>query len=532
MRRGQSEVVAALLMTLILVLAFTLLWLYLYPRYLRTEQEVERSVLQARLQASEQLVLAQVSNWTSGLNLTVVNTGDVDVTLRAAYINETMAWSGHVLIPPGQATTITVSPPPKGALLLVKLCTTRGNCWTYPESFKTVTGTTTQPPPPPPPGSSRQPLFKVTSYNSTVYGLPGSTVRLVVTVANTGNAPGNVTLRVLDQSGSLKGSTTLYIANGSSSQASIQVTLPSTRGTYTWTIQALNQQTGNIDDTKTFTVYVFDLTLQSRTAFIYESFESTPSGWSNIGGTWTIVSGGWAGNALQGTDNNGGPGGDSVYYYKGTVPQSYQALVKLGGVSSNDKVYRGFALLQSASTTSSLYEVSIYPRGQNIILYIFLYYLSLWVPLTSSQTRYVSSWYTLYLSYSWSGSSNSITAVLYDASGNQLTSVTASDSTFQPQYLSLAVDEGSSLFDELVAATGDPRYVQVVGLKAGWTVELWQGGTLIASSQADSNGNAKLSVLQMPILRNVTLVVKDQQGTTILRKALDLVVGGDIYLFG
>ena len=82
----------------------------------------------------------------------------------------------------------------------------------------------------------------------------GSRQRLVVTVQNTGNASGNAVLTVIDQNGNTVNSTTLSIPAGQTATATLTVTLPSSKGTYTWKINVTNQATGKIDDTKTLLV--------------------------------------------------------------------------------------------------------------------------------------------------------------------------------------------------------------------------------------------------------------------------------------
>jgi hypothetical protein len=98
------------------------------------------------------------------------------------------------------------------------------------------------------------PVFRIVSYNSSISGPVGSRQRLVVTVQNTGNASGNAVITVIDQNGNTVNSTTLSIPAGQTATATLTVTLPSRRGTYTWKINVTNQATGNIDDTKTLLV--------------------------------------------------------------------------------------------------------------------------------------------------------------------------------------------------------------------------------------------------------------------------------------
>ena len=98
------------------------------------------------------------------------------------------------------------------------------------------------------------PVFRIVSYNSSISGPVGSRQRLVVTVQNTGNASGNAVITVIDQNGNTVNSTTLSIPAGQTATATLTVTLPSSKGTYTWKINVTNQATGKIDDTKTLLV--------------------------------------------------------------------------------------------------------------------------------------------------------------------------------------------------------------------------------------------------------------------------------------
>jgi hypothetical protein len=140
------------------------------------------------------------------------------------------------------------------------------------------------------------------------------------------------------------------------------------------------------------------------------------------------------------------------------------------------------------------------------------------------------------LEWSWSGSSNVFSAVLYDASGKQLASIPATSYTGpRPAYIGLVTDGKGKrgLFDNFVVATGDPRYVVVSGLQQGWTVELRDAsGSLVASAAADSSGTARLFVAAKPIVANAKITVKDAQGAVVIERTFSQVVGGDEYAYG
>ncbi|PLJ78054.1 MAG: hypothetical protein B7L53_03220 [Thermofilum sp. NZ13] len=387
----------------------------------------------------------------------------------------------------------------------------------------------------------QQPHFTILSYNSTIAGTVSSKQVLVVTVSNTGQVAGTARVEVYDQNGNLVNATQLSVSPASPKTATLTVTLPPTRGTYTWTLKVKNLATGSYDDSKTITVIARDLLLQSRGAVIYEDFESMPSGWTPLGGTWAIVPGGWRGNALRGTDNDGGPGGDSVFANNTRISATIQAIVKLGNVQRNDRVYRGVVLLEQLTNSTQLYELSLEPQGNNIWLNALLYeslpqgrsWVTTWVTLNDTITGYVSSWYTLYVKFT-KGSPNTMSLVLYDQNGNTMATLSAKDTTISPNYIGLATDGGTTLFDDFVVTSGaDPRYVVVSGLQAGWRVQLLDSSmSLCAQAAADATGMARLSVINCSILRNATMRVLDQSGNTVIQKTLPAVVGGDTYTYG
>ena len=128
--RGEAEIVAALLMAVVVVSGFALLWLWLYPSYSSWEQQAFRSMLEARLAARERLVVERMKCAGGALSVAILNTGDVALRVLAVYVNESLAWSGVLDLAPGANSLITVSTP-CGRLYLVKVCSARGNCWSF-----------------------------------------------------------------------------------------------------------------------------------------------------------------------------------------------------------------------------------------------------------------------------------------------------------------------------------------------------------------------------------------------------------------
>ena len=378
------------------------------------------------------------------------------------------------------------------------------------------------------------PTFQIVSWNQTITGPAGSKQRFVAVIQNTGSGAGTVDVKVLDSAGALVNSTQITVQAGSQATAALTITLPSTMGTYTWSVIAVNNATGSVDDTKSFTVYAMDLYLKVRSTLTFTGFETLPSGWSSIGGSWSIVSGGVEGKALQGIDNDTGPGKASVYYWASSI-SGYSSLRAIVQVKTPDGVERlGLALLVDASR---LYTIDLDFTGKDKAFEIQYYDRNKWqVVANAAYKPALNVWYAIYLEWSWSGSSNVFSAVLYDASGNQLASIPATSYTGpRPAYIGLVTDGKNKvgLFDNFVVATGDPRYVVVSGLQQGWTVELYDAsGNLVASAIADSSGTARLFVAARPTVANAKITVKDAQGAVVIERTFSQVVGGDEYTYG
>ncbi|MEM3782199.1 MAG: hypothetical protein QXX32_01500 [Thermofilum sp.] len=464
-------------------------------------------------------------------DVTVTNSGNATGTVRVRVLDQAgNTVNGTVLaVPPGASVATSL------ALTLPSSSGTYS--WTV-QAVDNATGTIHDSKPITVRAVVYQPKFSIQSYNTSITGAAGSKQKIVVAVANTGNATGAVQVNIIDNNGNTLNSTTLSIPAGQTATTTLTVTLPSSRGTYTWRINVTNQATGKIDDTKTLLVTVKDIYLQSRCALIYTPFESLPSGWSSIGGSWSIAPGYGVGgtSALKGVDNDAGPGGDSVYYWQSSVSSyaNLYALVQVTNVNSNDRIYVGYGLLESASSSSRLYEVSLYARGQSVRLNIYLWTGASWIELSNIDVPYSGTTYVLFLSFSKSGTLNSISATLYDQGGNALGSTSSTNSLFSVNYFGLIVDQGTGYFDNLVvASTCDPRYVQVNGLSSGWTAELRDSsGNLVSSAVAGNSGTATLSVLKLPVILNGSIIIKDQYGSVIIQKTFSQVVGGDTYSYG
>lgn len=132
--RGEAEVVAALLTTLLVVGGFALLWIWLYPRYLSWERGILDSAQAAREAARERVVVELARCVGGSVSVVVTSTGDIGVRVVSVYVNESLAWSGSLYIAPGEYRTIVTSAR-CGRLLRLKVCSSRGNCWSFLEEL-------------------------------------------------------------------------------------------------------------------------------------------------------------------------------------------------------------------------------------------------------------------------------------------------------------------------------------------------------------------------------------------------------------
>ncbi|MEM3229275.1 MAG: hypothetical protein QXP26_02415 [Fervidicoccaceae archaeon] len=285
--------------------------------------------------------------------------------------------------------------------------------------------------------------------------------------------------------------------------------------------------------------------LTSRGAITYTDFETYPLlGWNSDGGTWTLVSNvaGAKGNVLQGTDNNRGLGSESQYYYNTQVSgNSYWIALKTRWVSGTG--WYGIPMMNSR--INRMYTVEIYTTGSTAG------YLQIWsynVVVNNGWSNHASvaipgysqaAWYTIVVNYSVSGSTISITAYLYDASGNYVTSASAtitSTNVFTPAYIGVSVDDVSAYFDEFIISTVDPRTITIQNLSSGMYVEIRDSlGNLVSSGTASSS-QLSLSVVSDFVVgtgSGGSISIYSSQGGLLLAQytapTTSAILGGDSY---
>ncbi|MCC5997793.1 MAG: hypothetical protein LM573_01815 [Thermofilum sp.] len=454
-------------------------------------------------------------------NVTVTNSGNATGTVRVRVLDQ----AGNTV----NSTVLAVSP---GASVATSLALTLPSSsgtysWTV-QAVDNATGTIHDSKPITVRAVVYQPKFSIQSYNTSITGAAGSKQKIVVTVANTGNATGAVQVSIIDNNGNTVNSTTLSIPAGQTATATLTVTLPSSRGTYTWKINVTNQATGKIDDTKTLLVTAKDIYLQSRGAVSFSSFDTLPSWTQDPTGSWSV-----SGGVLTGTDKSqAGKAGSIIYNASYTTSGSLYLLVATQ-LSTTGHVHWGFIL---ARDTSNWIFAGIYTDTNS-------YYLEACqvqndkISGTASRggSFTASGWATLFAVYTPTSGGSSFTIQLYTAGGNFSYTASLGSSSLYP---GLTVNDDdrkqySRVFDNFIASTSDPRIVTVTGLQQGWIVELYdQTGNLIARATADTSGKATLGVLASPITTNGKIVIKDASGNAIIQKTFTQIVGGDTYSYG
>ena len=103
------------------------------------------------------------------------------------------------------------------------------------------------------------PHFTITSYPNTINTRPNYTIGFNVTVLNDGNADGTCEVRLKDHNNNIVDSEQVAIAQGEEKSVALQATAPSQVGTYTWTIEAYNVDTQTVDDSKSITINVTEV---------------------------------------------------------------------------------------------------------------------------------------------------------------------------------------------------------------------------------------------------------------------------------
>ncbi|MEM1668620.1 MAG: hypothetical protein QXM53_08190 [Thermofilaceae archaeon] len=377
--------------------------------------------------------------------------------------------------------------------------------------------------------------------NGTIEGLVNWNARIHVCVSNPGSANREVQLLL---NGSRVGS--LEIPAGEEVCTSFTKSLPSEKGIYWWSL-SLASLDANFDE-RTIKLIVKDLTGSPvRGAIFYDTFSSPSSDWIAIGGTLRIT-----GGKLDCEDRDKafcGPIEKSSQTKCATVCcwnrslsgyNRISAVVQIQVKGGDKNVENGVAF--ATCQFNHLYGVTLFMgkrRGSG-------------VPAVLRVTRYDGSWslidwtsefnlapnvyYTLFVDISLSGGYWVLTYQIYDENGNPIsnTMVKTLDQNWKdwPCRFGLFVDDDKNgIFDNVVLAINDPRYIVVKGLPPRWRVELYSGKRLIASGLSDGAMDVKLSVVTVPIVESARIVVKDPGGALYREYSFGVLVGGDTLVF-
>ena len=98
--------------------------------------------------------------------------------------------------------------------------------------------------------------FTIVSYPSRLTVAPSQAFTLKITVKNDGTKQGNVTAKLKDHNDNIIDSKTKTVDPGSSIDVELSATAPAQAGSYTWKVEAYNEETSTIDDEKTITIEV------------------------------------------------------------------------------------------------------------------------------------------------------------------------------------------------------------------------------------------------------------------------------------
>lgn len=300
----------------------------------------------------------------------------------------------------------------------------------------------------------------IASINSTIIGLPGWQPKLYVAIENPKDVPvevditvdGNVLARV---SVPAKGSRLTIV----------RPTLPSARGIYTWQISLLKD--GKTVSKANVLVEVRDVKEVKRNVILADRGPFTLKDEERVCGK-RYQGGGTRCVTLLTIPLNLG---DYPAYGFWVAVRVY--------LSTSGNVYRGIGLRGSGK----LYEASANGRGSNAEIFL----CSLdetgkqWDQPTISDTGRILNvgYYPLHLFTRCDGVLCSLRAFLYLPSPLH---IQGSFRGGMPSSLALLVDEGTGTFSDIVITRRDSRFLFVEGLPPGWTVELWDGSELIASS--------------------------------------------------
>lgn len=128
MRRGQVEVIGALLLIVIVTLMWLGFWTWFYPRIQGYQQRIKREEIGVRRSLGEYVLVEILYKNDEGYVCAyVTNTGDYEATVVSLYLNDTLVWSGNIHLRVGESAVIVTNVTESG-VFHVRVCTL-SNCY-------------------------------------------------------------------------------------------------------------------------------------------------------------------------------------------------------------------------------------------------------------------------------------------------------------------------------------------------------------------------------------------------------------------
>ena len=323
-----------------------------------------------------------------------------------------------------------------------------------------------------------------------------------------------------------------------------KITPSTTLGTTTWLGIAAIPTTRNATPTKTYPQDIVSrgmgttIVRTSRGALVYTDFETTPSGWASRGGNWTIIPGGYRGNALLGTDNNTGIGKASQYYYNYDLSTYNSLWVSTKVRLVSDTGSAGIYMINLGG--NRLYAIEITADGF-LQVRSFAVDAKGWKTLGSTKISGFArvNWYTIVVSYSANARSlATFNVYVYDTTGTVVASLTNIQSkgkkVFVPAYIGVGVDDAVALFDDFIVSTVDPRTIVVANLpEANYRVEIYDNfGNPIGNATSDKTGIASVNVVKDIVVgTGVDGSIKVYDNLILSYTLPDNILGGDTYRY-
>ncbi len=126
--RGQAEIIGALLLVAIVMVLWSLFWIWFYPQYEAYRGSVTRAREEAVRSLKENIVIEiLVYNGDTTGKVYISNLGGVETTVYSVYLNNTLVWDGEAKLRVGEGTWINFNwinvPDPYNKVYYVKVCT-------------------------------------------------------------------------------------------------------------------------------------------------------------------------------------------------------------------------------------------------------------------------------------------------------------------------------------------------------------------------------------------------------------------------